>query len=67
MEKVIYALWRDPPYACKVLEQLPLLGGELRPGRRVQIEGDVIGKYARRMLTPYQTGFLIPSSLHAQD
>lgn len=41
--------------------------GELRPGRRVQIEGDVIGKYARRMLTPYQTGFQIPSSLHAQD
>ncbi|HEY7860788.1 MAG TPA: riboflavin synthase [Gemmatimonadaceae bacterium] len=41
--------------------------GELRPGRRVQIEGDVIGKYARRMLTTYQTGFQIPSSLHAQD
>jgi riboflavin synthase len=41
--------------------------GELRPGRRVQIEGDVIGKYARRMLAPYQAGFQIPSSLHAQD
>lgn len=41
--------------------------GELRPGSRVQIEGDVIGKYAQRMLTPYQTGFQIPSSLHAQD
>jgi len=41
--------------------------GELRPGRRVQIEGDVIGKYARRMLASYQTGFQISSSLHAQD
>jgi len=28
--------------------------GELRIGQRVQIEGDVIGKYARRMLAPYQ-------------
>jgi hypothetical protein len=32
---VEHALWRDPPYACKVLEQLPLLGGELRPGREM--------------------------------
>jgi riboflavin synthase len=28
--------------------------GEWRVGQRVQIEGDVIGKYARRMLAPYQ-------------
>jgi riboflavin synthase len=28
--------------------------GELRIGRHVQVEGDVIGKYARRMLAPYQ-------------
>jgi len=28
--------------------------GEWRAGRRVHIEGDVIGKYARRMLAPYQ-------------
>ena len=28
--------------------------GDLRVGQRVQIEGDVIGKYARRMLAPYQ-------------
>jgi riboflavin synthase len=28
--------------------------GALRVGQRVQIEGDVIGKYARRMLAPYQ-------------
>ena len=41
--------------------------GELREGRRVQIEGDVIGKYARRMLAPYQAAFQLPSSLHAQD
>ena len=41
--------------------------GELRPGRRVHIEGDVIGKYARRMLAPYHSGFQIPSSLQAQD
>ena len=32
--------------------------GDLRIGQHVQIEGDVIGKYARRMLAPYQ---------HAQD
>ena len=42
--------------------QLPLIEytlshttlGELRTGQHVQIEGDVIGKYARRMLAPYQ-------------
>jgi len=28
--------------------------GDLRIGQHVQIEGDVIGKYARRMLAPYQ-------------
>ena len=28
--------------------------GEWHVGQRVQIEGDVIGKYARRMLAPYQ-------------
>jgi riboflavin synthase len=28
--------------------------GEWRAGRHVHIEGDVIGKYARRMLAPYQ-------------
>ena len=28
--------------------------GALRVGQRVHIEGDVIGKYARRMLAPYQ-------------
>lgn len=27
--------------------------GELRVGQRVQVEGDVIGKYARRMMAPY--------------
>ena len=32
--------------------------GDLRIGQHVQIESDVIGKYARRMLAPYQ---------HAQD
>jgi riboflavin synthase len=32
--------------------------GELRAGQRVQVEGDVIGKYARRMMAPY---------LNAQD
>ena len=32
--------------------------GELRIGQSVQIEGDVIGKYARRMMAPY---------LNAQD
>lgn len=41
--------------------------GDLREGRRVQIEGDVIGKYARRMLAPYHSGFQLPSSLHVQD
>jgi riboflavin synthase len=41
--------------------------GDLRVGRRVQIEGDVIGKYARRMLAPYHSGFQLPSSLHVQD
>jgi riboflavin synthase len=39
--------------------------GELEAGRRVHIEGDVIGKYARRLLAPYQTGFPLPSSLNA--
>jgi riboflavin synthase len=28
--------------------------GELRVGQHVQIEGDIIGKYAKRMLAPYQ-------------
>jgi riboflavin synthase len=32
--------------------------GDLRVGARVQVEGDVIGKYARRMMAPY---------LNAQD
>ena len=41
--------------------------GALEEGQRVQIEGDVIGKYARRMLAPYQGGFQTPSSLHGQD
>jgi riboflavin synthase len=41
--------------------------GELRVGQRVHVEGDVIGKYVRRMLAPYQGGFDAPSSLHAQD
>ena len=41
--------------------------GELRPGRRVHIEGDVIGKYARRMLAPYQAPFQVSSVLHDQD
>ncbi len=39
--------------------------GELTVGCRVQLEGDVIGKYARRLLAPYQTGFNAPSSLNA--
>jgi riboflavin synthase len=41
--------------------------GELRPGQRVHVEGDVIGKYVRRMLAPHQGGYDTPSSLHAQD
>ena len=40
---------------------------ELRFGQHVHVEGDVIGKYVRRMLAPYQGGFDTPSSLHAQD
>ena len=40
---------------------------ELRTGQRVHIEGDVIGKYVRRMLAPHQGGYGAPSSLHAQD
>lgn len=27
--------------------------GDLRPGSRVHVEGDVIGKYVRRLVTPY--------------
>ena len=41
--------------------------GELRNGQHVHVEGDVIGKYVRRMLAPHQGGFDAPSSLHAQD
>ena len=41
--------------------------GELRIGQHVHVEGDVIGKYVRRMLAPYQESFGAPSSLHAQD
>jgi riboflavin synthase len=41
--------------------------GELRAGQHVHIEGDVIGKYVRRMLAPYQEGYRTPSSLHALD
>lgn len=40
---------------------------ELRTGQRVHVEGDVIGKYVRRMLAPHQGGYNAPSSLHAQD
>jgi riboflavin synthase len=40
---------------------------ELRIGQRVHVEGDVIGKYVRRMLAPHQGGYDAPSSLHAQD
>lgn len=40
---------------------------ELRVGQHVHVEGDVIGKYVRRMLAPYQGGYQAPSSLHAQD
>ena len=40
---------------------------ELRIAQHVHVEGDVIGKYVRRMLAPYQGGFDAPSSLHAQD
>ena len=40
---------------------------ELRVGQHVHVEGDVIGKYVRRMLAPYQEGFDAPSALHAQD
>jgi riboflavin synthase len=40
---------------------------ELRVGQHVHVEGDVIGKYVRRMLAPYQGSFEAPSSLHAQD
>jgi riboflavin synthase len=41
--------------------------GELRVGQHVHVEGDVIGKYVRRMLASYQGSFDAPSSLHAQD
>lgn len=41
--------------------------GLLTEGQHVHIEGDVIGKYARRMLAPYQGGFPSPSTLHARD
>jgi riboflavin synthase len=41
--------------------------GELRVGQHVHVEGDVIGKYVRRMLAPHQGGYQAPSSLHAQD
>lgn len=40
---------------------------ELRPAQRVHVEGDMIGKYVRRMLAPHQGGYGTPSSLHAQD
>jgi riboflavin synthase len=40
---------------------------EMRIGQLVHVEGDVIGKYVRRMLAPYQGGVGSPSSLHAQD
>ena len=40
---------------------------ELRVGQHVHVEGDVIGKYVRRMLAPYQGSFDAPSSMHAQD
>lgn len=40
---------------------------ELRRGQHVHVEGDVIGKYVRRLVAPYQGGFSAPSSLHAQD
>lgn len=40
---------------------------ELRVGQHVHVEGDVLGKYVRRMLAPYQGSFDAPSSLHAQD
>ena len=39
----------------------------LRVGQHVHVEGDVIGKYVRRMLAPYQGSFDAPSSMHAQD
>jgi riboflavin synthase len=42
------------------------LGG-LRVGQHVHVEGDVIGKYVRRMLAPHQEGYQAPSSSHAQD
>ena len=41
--------------------------GELSVGQHVHVEGDVIGKYVRRMLAPYQVSFDAPSSMHAQD
>jgi riboflavin synthase len=41
--------------------------GSLRVGQHVHVEGDVIGKYVRRMLAPHQAGYQAPSSLHAQD
>ncbi|MDB4910155.1 MAG: Lumazine-binding domain protein [Gemmatimonadetes bacterium] len=40
---------------------------DLRVGQHVHVEGDVIGKYVRRMLSPYQGGYQAPSALHAQD
>jgi riboflavin synthase len=41
--------------------------GELRIAQHVHVEGDVIGKYVRRMLAPHQEGYRAPSSMHAQD
>ena len=41
--------------------------GELHVGRRVHVEGDVIGKYVRHMVAPYQGAFDASSSLHAPD
>ena len=37
-----------------------------RPGDRVHVEADMLGKYVRRMLAPYQR-VSASSSLHGQD
>jgi riboflavin synthase len=41
--------------------------GNLRAGQRVHVEGDVIGKYVRRMLAPYQGSVGAPFAPHAED
>ena len=41
--------------------------GNLREGQHGHSEGDVSGKYVRRMLAPLQGGYPASSSMHAED